>query len=314
MNIQQLEYIVALADLGSFSKAATHCHVTQATLSTMVKKLEEELGLPLFDRKHNPVVATDCGREIVQDARRILSSVNGLRQKAMMLKGEITGNLHLGIIPTVASSLLPLLLPAIREAHPQLRLRIVELTTQEMLRRLETGELDAGIAATPLHREQIVEDPLYYELLLVYGSASRAGKYWMPEDLNAQKFWMLEEGHCLREQMIDVCALHGTSMEESGLNFEGSSFESLLNMVDMLGGLTLLPELYTLGLSVERKARTAPFQSPYPVREVSLISYRPLAKQRLLHALTELAQKIIPPQLQTANIPNGELRIVGIGS
>lgn len=311
MNLQQLEYIVALDRLKSFSKAAEACHITQATLSTMVKRLEEELDVVIFDRKTSPVITTECGKELIEEARKILAHSQNIHQLAAALKGKIEGELKIGIIPTIAGNLLHRVIPPFIAQFPNLKLHIFELTTNNILQQLKTGELDAGIVSTPLQVEEMEEAILYYERLKVYGLPSQNKEYVIPEELASEKIWLLEEGNCLRNQFINLCAINPKKMS-SNLYFQPNSFESLINFVDHFNGLTLIPELYYQDLPVDKKAKTSDFAPPFPVREVSLIYYRPYAKLRLVTALMEEIKRTIPPILETAAFRNSDLRIIQI--
>ncbi len=309
MNLQQLSYIVALDKHKSFSKAADACHVTQATLSTMVKKLEEELDLVLFDRKTNPIITTDCGKEIVAEAHKLLMHRDNLQQLSSLLKGKIEGELRIGVIPTIAGNLLHRVVPSLTDRHPGLELYIREITTAGILRQLKTGELDAGIVSTPLRRAEIVEEVLYYEKLKVYGMPGEHKQYLVPEEIAKEKLWLLEEGNCIRDQVVQLCAVNPSKIRRN-LHFQPNSFESLLNFVDELNGLTLIPELYGKDLPAEKRAKVIDFKPPFPVREISLVHYRPYAKQRLVHALSEAIRHIIPPILETYQLKDSELSVV----
>jgi LysR family hydrogen peroxide-inducible transcriptional activator len=312
MNLQQLEYILALDKFKNFSKAAESCFITQATLSTMVKKLEEELDIVIFDRKTNPIITTDCGREIVDEAQKVLFHSRRLKQLASELKDIIEGELKIGIIPTIASNLLHRIIPVILAKYPDLELNIQEITTNDIVAKLKTGEIDVGIVSTPLSLVEIEEDVLYYEKLMVYGTVKQNNtKFIDPKDIADEKIWLLEKGNCLTDQIINVCSLN-TKKINSNLKFYPSSFESLLNIVDNLEGLTLIPELYFLDLSKERAANINDFNAPYPVREISIVFHRPYAKLRLIKAVSEEIKAIILPILQTSKLKNNEMKIAKI--
>ncbi len=312
MNLQQLEYILALDKFKNFSKAAESCFITQATLSTMVKKLEEELDIVIFDRKTNPIITTDCGREIVDEAQKVLFHSRRLKQLASELKDIIEGELKIGIIPTIASNLLHRIIPVILAKYPDLELNIQEITTNNIVAKLKTGEIDVGIVSTPLSLVEIEEDVLYYEKLMVYGNVKQNNtKFIDPKDIADEKMWLLEKGNCLTDQIINVCSLN-TKKINSNLKFYPSSFESLLNIVDNLEGLTLIPELYFLDLSKERAANVNDFNAPYPVREISIVFHRPYAKLRLIKAVSEEIKAIILPILQTSKLKNNEMKIAKI--
>lgn len=312
MNLQQLEYVLAVDQLKNFSRAAEHCHVTQATLSTMIRKLEDELGVVLFERKANPIVTTDCGREIILQARKVLHERNKLQELSQSVKKNIRGEVKVGIIPTIANALLPRILKPITQKFPELYLDIREATTQDIIKQLREGTLDMGILSTPLQIEDIEEDILYYELLMVYGEKSPDRQYIMTDELREHKVWMLEEGHCLRDQTIQLCSLKEQKKVPDNFSFEANSFETLLNLIDTFGGLTLIPELYYQTLSQERKAKVSFFKAPVPVREVSLVYFRPFAKHRIIHALTGKISEIVQKSLMSNDYPKHELEIAKI--
>lgn len=312
MNIQQIEYIVALDKYKSFSKAAEACYITQATLSTMVKKLEEELGVIIFDRKTNPIITTDCGREIVDEAQLILFHSHRLKQISSEVKGRIEGELRIGIIPTIASNLLHRIIPPILEKYPDLSLNIQEITTENIISRLKTRDLDVGIVSTPLRMDEIEEDILYYEKLMVYGVPHpQSTKFLSPEDLINEQIWLLEQGNCLTDQIVNICSLNSKKIN-ANLNFSPNSFDSLLNIVDNLNGLTLIPELYCADLPAERKSKVSDFNPPYPVREISLVFHRPYAKLRLISALANEIRSIVKPILKTSTLKNVDMSIASI--
>jgi LysR family hydrogen peroxide-inducible transcriptional activator len=312
MNIQQLEYIIAVDRLKSFTKASKYCHVTQATLSAMVKKLEEELGVIIFDRKETPILTTDIGLQLLKEAIIITEHARILKNKVKDEKIEIEGTIKMGIIPTIANSLLPKIIKPLLEAYPKLRLEIIEITSQNIIKQLKEGSIDLGIVATPISNEEMEQEILYYETLLVYGNVDKNKKYLIPEEIKNHKIWLLEEGHCLREQFLNLCSLKKKEMMPNNLSFEANSFDTLLSMVDEFGGLTLIPELYYQSLPAERKIKVSFFNVPVPVREVSLLYYRPYAKKYIISAIAALIQKLIVETLISNNHKNKELTIVKI--
>lgn len=311
MNLQQLEYLIAVDKSGSFSKAAELCFVTQATLSTMVKRLEEELDIVLFDRSSSPVLATDAARPIIELAQRAVAAVNDIRDVSGVMKGKVEGRIKLGVIPTVANSVLPLIMKSLLEKYPDVVLEIREITTQSILKQLKSGEIDVGLLSTPIKEgEGFVEQVLYYEALFVYGKpVSRVKKFVMPKEIVKEKVWLLEEGHCLREQFLNLCSLKKKRMGDQ-LIFESNSFDTLLNMADEFGGLTVLPELYVRSMSPERKKKVFQFVAPYPVREISLVVSRPFVKARLVQVLADEIKRVILPLLITESIKKSDQVIV----
>lgn len=309
MNLQQLEYIVALDKYKNFSKAAEACFITQATLSTMVKKLEEELDTVLFDRKTNPIITTDEGHVIIKEAQKALLHSNRMKQLSSELRHKVEGELRLGIIPTVAGNVLHRVLPTLLKKYPQLKLSLHEITTADIVKQLKAGELDMGLVSTPLKNSDLEEEVLYYEKLLVYGNLkSSKTKYLSPKDLIDENMWLLEEGNCLTDQVMNICSLSSRKLA-SNLNFNPNSFDSLLHLVDSMKGLTLLPELYVQDLPVLRRKQVRDFSLPYPVREISAVYHRPFAKLRLIEAVSQEIKNCIVPLLHTCRLKNKDMKI-----
>lgn len=312
MNIQQLEYIIAVDRLKNFTKAAEYCNVTQATLSAMVKKLEQELEIVIFDRKKNPTETTEIGIETIENAKKVVLHSQLLKDNAKKSIGKIEGRIRIGIIPTIANSLLPKILKPILKNFPNLKLDISEQTTNSITKQLKEGQLDMGIVATPLHDTEIEDIVLFYETLMVYGDIDPVQNYILPDEIRNHKIWLLEEGHCLREQFIKLCSLKKKEKMVENLKLEASSFDTLLNMIDEFGGLTLIPELYYNTLSRERKKQVSFFNAPIPVREMSIIYHRPYAKIRTIEALSNIIQTTINKDLISNKYKKSELSITQI--
>ncbi len=290
MNLQQLEYLIAVDSHRHFVKAAEDCYVSQPTLSMMIQKLEEELGVKIFDRSKQPVVPTEAGKEIIQQAKLILKEVNALREISHSLKGELKGELRIGIIPTVAPFLLPIFLKQFLKKYPEIKVKIWEYTTEYIIEKLEKNILDVGILATPLNNSSILEQPLYKEEFFVYASKNETvlnKKYLLAEDINLNHLWLLEEGHCLRSQIVNLCELKKKEVTNSNLEYEAGSIDSLIKMVDQYEGITILPELAVQHLSVKQKNNIREFKAPVPVREISLVTYRHFVKTRMLETLKQ---------------------------
>jgi LysR family hydrogen peroxide-inducible transcriptional activator len=296
MNFQQLEYIVALNTFRNFVQAADHCHVTQPTLTMMVKKLEEELGMKLFDRSKSPLQPTEMGELILAKARRILSEAGEMRSFAKAGKEELIGPLRIGIIPTLAPYLLPLFLPDFLKEHTQIELTVIEQTTAELVAQLKRGEIDVAILVGPLEEKEVRELPLFHEPLLVYASAGHPllkGKQVEPRQLNADGLWLLEEGHCFRSQVLQICS-KGRQQGIRGLHYQSGSLETLKAMVDRGLGYTLVPEL---SLGAERK-QVRRFQDPQPTREVCLAVYHSFYKEGVLLALQNSILASVPKEFK----------------
>lgn len=292
MNLQQLEYIVALDIHRNHVKAAEHCHVTQPTLSMMVKKLEAELGVKIFD-KSQPLKPTPSGELIILRARQILLEIRNLKEFIRNEKDSIEGEFRLGVIPTLAPYLLPRFLNAFLERNPGTSFTVIELQTGDIIRYLKTNRLDLGILVSPIDDREIREVPVFYEPILLYTSEKL--KYFQQDRVNLKSLTydnllMLEEGHCFRGQVENLCSAKGKSIHHQ-LSYQSGSFETLKAMVDNNYGYTLIPEL-----AVNTKSRHVKrFMSPEPVREVSLAVHSGFVKETLLAKLREAILKSIPP-------------------
>lgn len=291
MNLQQLEYIVALDIHRNHAKAAEHCHVTQPTLSMMVKKLEGELGIKIFDRGQ-PLKPTASGEIVIGRARQILQEIKNLKQFISSEKDSIQGAFRLGVIPTLAPYLLPRFLNEFLAQHPETSFTVIEMQTEDIIKNLKTGRLDVGILVTPLDDKEIREIPVFYEPILLYTSQSL--KYYQQEkvaikSLNSDKLLLLEEGHCFRGQVMNLCPADGKRPHQQ-LHYQSGSFETLKAMVDNEYGYTLIPEL---AVDTKRK-QVKRFISPEPVREVSLAVHTGFVKEMLIVKLREAILKSIP--------------------
>jgi LysR family hydrogen peroxide-inducible transcriptional activator len=300
MNLQQLEYIVAVDTHRHFVKAAEKCFVTQATLSMMIKKLEQELDVIIFDRSKQPVLPTETGKTVVEQARVILKEVQQLRLLSNEVKSGTGGELRIGVIPTVAPYLLPLFLTGFLKKYPTIKLKIVEQTTQPLLALLSTGKLDVAIMATPLFEKGFAEQHLFYEEFKVYVAGQGKvfkKKYILAEDIDVAKLWLLEEGHCLRSQVLNLCEIQKQQAVVHHLDYETGSIESLLKITEMNGGITIVPELATVDFNVLQKDKLRHFKPPVPVREISLVTYRHFVKKALLQLLEKEISIAVKPLL-----------------
>jgi LysR family transcriptional regulator, hydrogen peroxide-inducible genes activator len=290
MNLQQLEYIVAVDKHRHFLRAANECCITQATLSMMIKKLEEELEIIIFDRSKQPVVPTETGKEIITQAKVILKETAYIKQLAHDTKLEVKGQIRIGIIPTLAPYLLPLFLYSLLKNNPQLKVKVSELNTDQIVDQLEKDHLDVGILATPINIEGIKEYPLFYEKLVVFVSDKETilkKKFLLPEEIDVNRLWLLEEGHCLRSQMMNLCELRKKNTDFGNLEYEAGSIESLLKIVEMNNGITVVPELAVINFDEKQKTQIREFKAPVPVREISLVTYRHFVKTKLLEVLAQ---------------------------
>lgn len=295
MNLQQLEYIVALDIHRNHAKAAEHCHVTQPTLSMMVKKLEGELGVKIFD-KGQPLKPSPAGEVILGRARQILQEIRNLKEFVRTEKDSIEGEFRMGVIPTLAPYLLPRFLNEFLEKHRGTSFTVMEMQTEEIIKNLKSGRLDLGILVTPLDDKEIREIPVFYEPILLYTSQNL--KYYHQDKvslkaLTTENLLLLEEGHCFRGQVMNLCPAKGKRTHHQ-LNYQSGSFETLKAMVDNNYGYTLIPEL---AVDTRRK-QVKHFIGPEPVREVSLAVHVGFVKEMLLVKLREAILKSIPPHFR----------------
>lgn len=307
MNFQQLEYIVAVDKHKNFVKASESCFVTQATLSMMIKKLEEELEVRIFDRSKQPVKTTEIGQRIIFQARKIISESKRFKEIIHEEKGILSGELRIGIIPTLAPYLLPLFLKQFVKTYPLIKLNIHEFTTDVIIQKLKTEELDAGILATPLNDTSINEEVLFYEKYFLYVSEKEKGfgkKYILPKDIDTDRLWLLEEGHCMRSQILNLCELKKMHEEDEQFHYAAGSIETLRNMVDTNFGLTIVPELSAINLTPVQKKRVKQFKAPEPVREISLITHREFIKERLIEVLKESIITCVPEEMRRLKTKN----------
>lgn len=298
MTLTQLEYIVALDTHRHFATAADKCFVTQPTLSMQVQKLEEELNVLLFDRSKHPIVPTVEGQAIIAQARTVLAEAHRLKEIVREQQQVVAGELHIGIIPTLAPYLLPLFLKNFVDKYPQVRLRIEEMTTEQIVYQLKHDLLDGGLLATPLQETHIIEQPLFYEAFVAYLSPTHPlaqKKELRPEDVAHESLLLLGETHCFRLQVLQLCQI--ASQQPNQLTFQAGSLETLKRMVDLYGGITLLPELAIDSLSEEQQDNVRYFTAPVPLREVSLVLHRGYVKQRLLSLLAAEVCAAVPPKM-----------------
>ncbi len=301
MTIVQMKYIVTLADVKSFAKAAAKLFVTQPTLSMQIAKAEDELGVLIFDRSRQPVIPTPIGEKIIEQARETLREASRIKEIADSGKGALDGEFKVGIIPTIAPYLLPYFLQSFLRANPKIKLILDELQTESIVERLRKGDLDAGILSTPLHYSDIKEEVIYYEPFLAY--VSRGHPLFKKEKISAKELdindiWLLKEGHCFREHVIKLCDIYSKPERKTALPlyFEGGSLETLMRLVEKNYGMTLIPHLTFLGLAGNNKKLARSFKKPVPYREISVVYHRSHLKERMIN---EMKKEII------GNLPTG---------
>ncbi|MEC4115889.1 LysR family transcriptional regulator [Myroides phaeus] len=295
MTITQLIYVLAVAEHKNFTLAAEKTFVTQPTLSMQIQKLEEELEIQIFDRTTKPIQATAIGQIIIEQAQKIVDESDRIKDLIDQEKGFIGGEFKLGIIPTVAPTLLPMFLKTFLNKHDKVNLIIEEYTTDEIIQKLRTGYLDAAIVATPLVESDIRERVLYYEPFVGYIPPmfrKNIGKELSPDTLDLKKLLLLQDGHCFRDGIINIC---NNKIETESRNFklQSGSFETLINLSKEGLGYTLLPYLHTLSLNNDDQANLVQFSDPKPAREISLIYTKNELKKQISDALFDVIQSII---------------------
>ena len=298
MTLQQLQYIVAVDDTGQFSRAAQVCHVTQPTLTTMVRKLEDELGMAIFDRRTLPVRSTPEGAALLDQARVVLREADQLRALVKEVRTGTAGTYRIGIIPTLAPYLLPLFLGRFADEHPQASLNIDEQRTSRILEGLRNGQLDIGILAGPVHAPDMESITLFHEPFLAYlpaGHPLLKQRRIARKEVRRSPLWVLGEGHCLREQALSICQQPSSGGHEN-IQYSTGSIETLKRLVNSGSGMTLVPEL-SVGPE-DRHVRR--FMAPEPVREVVLVVRTPFVRRKALDALTKAIRSAIPQRLRLA--------------
>lgn len=290
MNIQQLEYLIAVDKYKHFGNAAQACFITQPTLSAMIQKFEDEMDVKIFDRTTHPIRTTDVGAQLIIEAKRVIDAINELKSKANLLNNVLAGKLNLGIIPTVSGFILPTEIFEFLKNHPKIELNVKEMTTDNIIKALKSGELDAGIISTPYTAaNEFYHDFLFNEELMLYTSDDsedqKKDSFVIPEKIDVQKVWLLEEGNCLRTQFENICELRENTVTPKNLEFVASNINTLIQLVDKLGGMSILPELAIEQLAEHQQEKVKRFRKPFPYREISVIYFKPTYKQKILDEL-----------------------------
>ena len=304
MTITQLKYTLAIAEHKNFTKAAESCFVTQPTLSTQIQKLEDELNVIIFDRGKKPIELTDVGRKIVFQARNIVNEAERIQDIVDQQKGFIGGEFRLGIIPTIMPTLLPMFLKNFIKKYPKVKLKIEELTTEEVLARINDGHLDAAIAATPLENETIKERVLYYEPFVAYIPEKHRLKNKKTieiSDLDIEDMLLLEDGHCFRDGVLNLCKTFKDQAEE-GFQLESGSIETLIKLSNEGLGMTLLPYLHTVDFREKLNHNLRHFTEPSPAREVSIIYHKSELKMQIIDAMHNVISGIIRGAIAFQNV------------
>ncbi|SDX85946.1 LysR family transcriptional regulator, hydrogen peroxide-inducible genes activator [Lutibacter oricola] len=294
MTITQLKYVLAVAEYQNFTVASEHCFVTQPTLSMQIQKLEEELDTKIFNRNKKPIQLTEVGDKIVEQAKIIVDESNRINDIVDQQKGFVGGDFKLGIIPTIMPTLLPLFLKTFIKRYPKVNLKVEELTTEEIVKKLADGHIDVAIAATPLENEAIKERVLYYEPFV--GFVPKEHRLYehlklKVDDLDVDDILLLEDGHCFKESILNLCSTFGS--KNSHFQLHSGSFDTLIKLSKEGLGMTLLPYLQTLDLNDKEKIHLRDFTEPVPAREVSIIYHKSQLKIHLIEVLKNTIDSVI---------------------
>lgn len=304
MTITQLSYVLAVAENQNFTKAAQKCFVTQPTLSMQIQKLEDQLDILIFDRSKKPIELTEVGKKIVTQARNIVNESYRIQDIVDQEKGYIGGEFKIGIIPTVMPTLLPMFLTNFVKKYPKVKLKIEELTTEEIISRINDGHLDAAIAATPLENENIKERVLYFEPFVAYVPQNhrlKNKKKLETSDLEIDDMLLLEDGHCFRDGVINLCKAFKNHSDDK-FQIESGSIETLVKLSNEGLGMTLMPYLHTLDLNEKAKENLHYFTEPSPAREVSLIYHKSELKMQIIEAMQDVISGIVRGAIAFQNV------------
>lgn len=313
MTITQLEYVVAVATYKSFVAAAEKCFVTQPTLSMQIQKLEEELGIKLFDRNKHPIAITAMGEAIVAQAQIALAECEKIHELIQSQQSSLAGTFRFAVIPTVAPYILPGLLEHYSTNFPDVKLQAKELETHQVIAALKNNEIDAALVSTPLEESNIKEYPLFYEAFVGYFSDDEPAlqkRLITPADISLERIWLLNEGHCMRNQIINLCSDHVQQLQsERPYRYESSNVETLRKMVEKNKGMTVLPELATLEFHDDQIDHIRYFEDPEPVREISLVTNNHFVRLSLLQSLMDEILKLVPEKMRVQKKNRKVMRI-----
>jgi LysR family hydrogen peroxide-inducible transcriptional activator len=302
MTLTQLEYVLSVNRHRHFGNAAKACFVTQPTLSMQLQKLEDELGIILFDRSKSPILPTSEGELIIEQAKSVVREQKRIFDLVQQARDELAGDFRLAVIPTLSPYILPLFLKGFLDKYPNVNLIIDECKTDEIVARLAADEIDAGLLVTPLHDPSLIERVLCYEPFYLFVAPDhplRRKKKVRQDDLRLEEIWLLNKGNCFRDQVLNICSEEKDEDEIGGnIRFESGNLETLKNMVLTSSGYTILPHLAVAQLSAQRRKLVREFHPPVPTREVSLVYARRVLRQRMIDALEKEILRALPAQLR----------------
>jgi LysR family hydrogen peroxide-inducible transcriptional activator len=297
MTLVQLEYVIAIAESGSFVEAANRSFVTQPALTTQVKNLERELDVVLFDRTRKPIIPTEVGAQIIEQAKEVVQQSRKIPDIVSEFNSDIKGNLTLGIIPTISPYLIPHFINDFNSKHPKVNINVREEITEETISKIKNGDLDAGIIATPVDTKGVIFIPLYYEKFYAYVSPSHPAYYkdeLSRNDLRVDELWLLKEGNCFRNQVINICSDREEQEFKNHFRYESHSIESLKRIVEIKNGMTLIPELAADNIPKRKMDMLKKIPDVNPYREISLVVSRQFLKKRLIDSLKNTILEKLP--------------------
>lgn len=313
MTITQLEYVVAVATYKSFVAAAEKCFVTQPTLSMQIQKLEDDLGVKIFDRNKHPIAVSEIGEMIVGQARIAIAECERIHEIINGQQKILSGSFRFAAIPTVAPNILPGLLENYSKNFPDMKLNVKEMETNQIISSLRNNEIDAALVSTPLEENDLREYPLFYEPFVGYFSDSEPAlkkRLIKPADIALDRIWLLNEGHCMRNQIINLCSDQIQKLQaERPYRYESSNVETLRKMVEKNGGMAVLPELATLEFNEDQIEHIRYFEDPEPVREIGLITNGHFVRMGVLQSLMDEILKLVPEKMRVQKKNRKVLRI-----
>lgn len=298
MTLQQLEYVMAVYRFRHFAKAADHCNVTQPTLSSMIQKLEDELGVKIFDRKSQPISPTPAGKLIIEQAWKVLQRARRLKETVEEEKNSLLGTFNIGILPTIAPYLIPRFFPQMMKKFPDMDVRITEMKTEDIKRALIRGDIDAAIVAQLDDMETFDSMHLFYEQFMGYvaeGDPLFGKKNIKTSDLTGEFLWLLDEGHCFRDQLFKFCNLKTAARSKAAYTL--GSIETFMRIVENGKGVTFIPELAVPQLNESQKRLVRPFAIPAPTREIVMLTGKNFIRTTLRQLLVDEIQAAVPKEM-----------------
>ncbi|KAA3610169.1 MAG: LysR family transcriptional regulator [Calditrichaeota bacterium] len=299
MTLQQLQYIVTLNEEKNFVSAAEKCFVTQPALTTQIKKLENQLGIIIFDRSKKPLIATEVGLKVIEQAKYVLLQSQKIPDLIKEYQTDLSGNLKIGILPTIGLYLLPLFINPFLSRFPEINVHVSENITETIIKQLHNGSIDVGIIATPVNYKNIITIPIYYEEMYAYISKQHAfiqNERISTQNLVDEDLWLLSSGHCFRNQMIRICKGGQKGLQHS-FTYESNSIETLKRIIASKPGITIIPELALLEVAKSEEKQIKKFDDITPIRQISIVVNRAFLKERLIEKLKNEIKSVLPKHM-----------------